>query len=572
MMERVGLGVLLLAGSCCWEGLAHASSGSFSTLTYNIAGLPEGISSAPSPRQPATQLISCYVSQFDIVNVQEDFNYHAALYDTCNNHAFRSPTSGGVAFGSGLNTLSRFWYDDWQRVKWNACHGVDCFTPKGFTLARVRLAEGVTVDVYNLHAQAATESADLAARRANILQLASYIETVSAGRAVIVAGDTNTRFTRAGDNIRELLNRGFRDVWLGTLRSGAVPELGDALVCQPASTSAACEIVDKVLYRDNGFIGLAPTGYALRSDAKNSAGQELSDHPPLQVDWSYATAADLMLSDEWGGPHGDSFDDTSLLPENPVVATLKIQSGSRLDRVETMLSNGYVYAHGGGGGSQRSLSLADGEYVSSLRVCSGEYNGHTRVFRAEFSTNWGRSLAGGSPTSSCATYAAPAGFQIVAFHGRSGDELDKLGVVYARRGTVVPAPAEYFRIVNHASGRCLDVAGGNAANGTKIDVWDCNGGAWQSWAHDAKTGLIRSQQDPRFCLDNGGQFADGARLGLWACNGNANQRFTLNAAEGTLRLRSYPVQVIDAYGTTGGADVGTWSFWGSDNQRWSLAP
>lgn len=389
---------------------------------------------------------------------------------------------------------------------------------------------------------------------------------------MIVAGDTNTRFTREGDNIRELLNRGFRDVWLSTLRSGGVPELGEALVCQPPDTSAGCEIVDKVLYRDNGFVGLTPTGYVVRSDAKNSAGQELSDHPPVQVNWSYATAADLMLSDEWGGPHGDSFDDTSLLPENPVVRTLKIRSGSRLDGIETTLSNGYVYAHGGRGGTQSSLSLAEGEYIASLKVCSGQYNGQTRLFRAALSTNWGRSLAGGSPTSSCATYTAPAGFQVVAFHGRSGDEIDKLGVVYVRRGSVVPAPVEYLRIVNHASGRCLDIAGANAANGTKLDVWDCNGGAWQRWAYDAKTGLIRSQQDPRFCLDNGGQFANGAGLALWACNGNANQRFTLNAGEGTLHLRSYPVQVVDAYGTTGGADVGTWSFWGGDNQRWSLVP
>ena len=42
---------------------------------------------------------------FDVVNVQEDFNYHADPYagDT---HAHRTPTSGGVPFGSGLNTLS----------------------------------------------------------------------------------------------------------------------------------------------------------------------------------------------------------------------------------------------------------------------------------------------------------------------------------------------------------------------------------------------------------------------------------------------------------------------------------
>lgn len=30
----------------------------------------------------------------------------------------------------------------------------DCLTPKGFTFMRVKLAEGVWVDAYNLHADA----------------------------------------------------------------------------------------------------------------------------------------------------------------------------------------------------------------------------------------------------------------------------------------------------------------------------------------------------------------------------------------------------------------------------------
>jgi endonuclease/exonuclease/phosphatase (EEP) superfamily protein YafD len=91
--------------------------------------------------------------------------------------------------------MSRFPYDDWERVTWNDRNGVDVLTPKGFTMARVRLQDGVYVDVYNLHTQAQTADADLAARRKNILQLIGTIESVSAGRAVIVMGDTNTRYT-----------------------------------------------------------------------------------------------------------------------------------------------------------------------------------------------------------------------------------------------------------------------------------------------------------------------------------------------------------------------------------------
>ncbi|MFG2676502.1 RICIN domain-containing protein [Streptomyces sp. NPDC048445] len=35
--------------------------------------------------------------------------------------------------------------------------------------------------------------------------------------------------------------------------------------------------------------------------------------------------------------------------------------------------------------------------------------------------------------------------------------------------------------VNKASGRCLDVPGGDTGNGTALTLWDCGGGANQQW-------------------------------------------------------------------------------------------
>ncbi|GAB7109714.1 hypothetical protein JCM4814A_80290 [Streptomyces phaeofaciens JCM 4814] len=50
----------------------------------------------------------------------------------------------------------------------------------------------------------------------------------------------------------------------------------------------------------------------------------------------------------------------------------------------------------------------------------------------EFTTNLGRTLVGGSATSGCVTRSAPSGWQIAGFHGRSGNEIDKLGVIYTK--------------------------------------------------------------------------------------------------------------------------------------------
>ena len=72
---------------------ALAASGSFTVLSYNVAGLPEGLSSAPTPRDTSTTAIGQRLGPYDIVHVQEDFNYHANLYaaDTHWAVALRNP-------------------------------------------------------------------------------------------------------------------------------------------------------------------------------------------------------------------------------------------------------------------------------------------------------------------------------------------------------------------------------------------------------------------------------------------------------------------------------------------------
>jgi endonuclease/exonuclease/phosphatase family metal-dependent hydrolase len=551
---------------------ALAQTGTFSTLTYNVAGLLEPFSSS----NPATNtpLISCRIRGYTLVNVQEDFNYHAALYDSCDDHPYRSPTSGGMGVGSGLNTLSYLPYADWYRGDWTACNGVDCLTPKGWTHARVRLAEGTYLSLYNVHTQAQVEEADLSARRSNMLQLLEYIEANSPTDAVIIMGDTNTRYTRSGDNIREALKRGFTDVWLQNVRGGSVPAAGDAALtnCSPL-TSAACEVVDKVLYRGNPHLALNPLDYLLDGSFTDSAGNQLSDHYPISVNWSYSTAAArLRLSDSLGGPHGNAFNDAGTLPAEAAVGRVVIRTGTRVDRIETQLTSGYVMGHGGSGGTEASLALGSNEYLAAMSVCTGQHDGRTRIFHVRFTTTAGRTLAGGSTTGSCATYSAPSGWQIAGFHGRSGDEVDKIGAVFMPIPAARPATAGFVQVVNQQSGLCLDIAGATPADGANVQQWACNGGDWQKWSYDAQTGLVRSQADPRYCLDNSGSFNDGANIALWTCTGNANQRFSWNAATGVLSMRTFPAQVVDAIGTAAGGDVITYGDWGGANQRWRFVP
>ncbi|MFF5185937.1 jacalin-like lectin [Streptomyces sp. NPDC000345] len=421
---------------------AAADSGTFSVLSYNVAGLPEAISSAPTPRESSTTAIGQRIAPYDVVHVQEDFNYHAYLYAADTAHAYRTATSGGAGIGSGLNTLSKTAYDadDFERVGWNSCtYGSgDCLTPKGFTFMRERLAEGVYVDFYNLHTNAGTNADDLAARADNLAQLTDFIATHSAGNAVVVMGDTNTRYTRSGDTIAEFAAaNGLTDAWVQLIRGGTAPAKGsDALVCDQTGTTVpnTCEVVDKVLYRGSTLVSLTATSYN-NEHAKflTDAGLMLSDHDPITVGFSWSRNSAFQLSEQFGGPHSSYFNDIDSVPAGARATTVALRSGSRVDQMSLTLTGGTRLAHGGTGGTASSLTLGSGEYVTTAYLCQGQKDGHTRIFYAKFTTNLGNTLAGGSTTSDCVTRTAPSGWQIAGFHGRSGDEVDKIGFIYTRR-------------------------------------------------------------------------------------------------------------------------------------------
>jgi endonuclease/exonuclease/phosphatase family metal-dependent hydrolase len=267
-----------------------ATEGQFSVITYNVAGLPEIISSAVTSRASSIAEIGRRLNSYDIVHVQEDFDYNAALYESGNSHPYRSATMGPIPFGDGLNTLSRFPISEVERVEWNDCTGADCFTPKGFTRSRIQLAHEVYIDFYNVHANASNHPSAAAARCKNILQLSSYIETHSKNNAVIVMGDMNAHYCYKSDNIKDLLlNNGLKDAWVILNKQGQLPmSIVDLPSDDILSITDTCESIDKILFRNSDQILLNPSYYqvpkALFSD---EAGRPLSDHNPVSLSFNW---------------------------------------------------------------------------------------------------------------------------------------------------------------------------------------------------------------------------------------------------------------------------------------------
>jgi hypothetical protein len=79
-----------------------------------------------------------------------------------------------------------------------------------------------------------------------------------------------------------------------------------------------------------------------------------------------------------------------------------------------------------------------------------------------------------------------------------------------------------IKFVNGGGNKCLDVPGSQTANGTGVEVWDCNGGTNQNWyANNVPHGgvMFKNQAAGR-CLANGGANANNfaAAMVLWDCS------------------------------------------------------
>ncbi|GGT16066.1 ThuA domain-containing protein [Streptomyces chromofuscus] len=147
-------------------------------------------------------------------------------------------------------------------------------------------------------------------------------------------------------------------------------------------------------------------------------------------------------------------------------------------------------------------------------------------------------------------------------HG-DGDDVAFRNIRVKQSGT---APGPRTGEVKGVNGKCLDVDGGQTADGTEIQLWTCNGSAAQRWT--VADGTFKALGK---CLDvSGGGSADGTRIQLWTCNGTGAQQWSAQA-DGTVR-NPQSGKCLDASGGTwnDGTPVHLWTCHTGPNQKWTL--
>ncbi|MGW1626884.1 ricin-type beta-trefoil lectin domain protein [Streptomyces sp. NPDC002172] len=117
------------------------------------------------------------------------------------------------------------------------------------------------------------------------------------------------------------------------------------------------------------------------------------------------------------------------------------------------------------------------------------------------------------------------------------------------------------------AGKCVDVAGANTANGTPVQLYDCNGTAAQQWTVGSD-GTVRALGK---CLDvTGGGTADGTAVQLYDCNGTAAQQWAVSSAHDIVNPQAN--KCLDATGnnSANGTRLQIWTCSGGANQKWTV--
>ncbi len=253
-------------------------------LTYNVAGLPAALSG--SEPDVNTVLIGARLNDYDVVLVQESWltspampeesrTFHEILVEQ-SDHPFASeslpaplgsdPDRPTAQLSDGLNRFSDFAFGTVDREMWEMCGdaSADCLALKGFSVSTVTFADGVDVDVYNLHLDAGRE--DSAIRADNVAQLSAHIVANDSGNAIVVAGDFNLHLDRQPDDAQ------FADL----LASTGLIDVCAELDCPEPNR------IDKVLVRSSDRVGITPVEWRNEAPAfTRDDGAPLSDHDPV---------------------------------------------------------------------------------------------------------------------------------------------------------------------------------------------------------------------------------------------------------------------------------------------------
>ncbi|WP_367129395.1 ThuA domain-containing protein [Saccharothrix sp. HUAS TT1] len=350
-------------------------------------------------------------------------------------------------------------------------------------------------------------------------------------------GGGRSFYTGSGHTRSSYAEAGFRAMLLGGIRYAAGRTRAD---CRPENGYTA-------LYNGStaGWSQAGPGGFTDSDGTLTSfGGQGLLWHSAREQR-SYSLKLDWRLAGDDNSGVFVGFP-PSADPNSAMANGYEVQ----IDATDTAdRTTGAIYGFKGADQAARDAALnPPGEWNTFELLVEGE---RLRVFLNGMAIN---DFTNTDPARSLAS-----GHVGLQNHG-AGDDVSFRNVRIKELGGTTPRTGP----VVGASGKCVDVAGGSAADGAKVQLWTCNSGANQRWTADGST--LRSLGK---CLDVAGT-ANGSAVRLWTCTGGGAQNWTAGANGSLVNPQSG--KCLDANGGSAadGTQLIVWSCHGGANQRWTL--
>lgn len=284
MAVRNSVATVLLIGCAAEESLP--ATGSLRMLSYNVHGLPSGITGDDTPARIAQ--IAPLIPDYDLLGLQEVWNaeVQTVLTAQCEHPTqeyFDERLDADRAYGAGLNLLGPAPTRLVHEQHYTQCYGLldgasDCFASKGFQLVRFELGAG-SLDVYNSHFEAGSGEEDNAARASNVAELLDAMGELSGTRAILFMGDTNL----AGDDPAD-------QPILDALFAAGLEDACDIVGCPEPGR------IDRFLLRDGDGMRLTPHDWRVAEGFVDAGGVPLSDHDPIElsIDWEVLVPPDQL--------------------------------------------------------------------------------------------------------------------------------------------------------------------------------------------------------------------------------------------------------------------------------------
>jgi glucoamylase len=165
-------------------------------------------------------------------------------------------------------------------------------------------------------------------------------------------------------------------------------------------------------------------------------------------------------------------------------------------------------------GSASPLMWAEGQYVRLAQAIDAGYNADTPpVVLARYGGQVTGPIVGNGGTCVDVRSAATANGTAIQVWDCNGTNAQR--VTWNNGDGAI-----------HVLGKCMDVAGGATTNGTKVQLWECNGTGAQQWRYSPWNRLFNPQSGR--CLDDpGGITARGTQLQIRDCDPTTAQVWRL---------------------------------------------